>query len=148
MAGLAAHLDMSTVQQEVRLRVVIEEPQIPGHRVMAGLAIVAKAILVRIVLDMTARTVARRIREQLSFVAVATLEVVVFAEQREAGKGMIEHRHLGPARFRVTTLAILALATLVDVVILVAAMAGRCQRLFVQRFNVAVVAGKLGMRTG
>lgn len=84
---------------------------------MAGAAVFREAAIMRIIFTMTGETIAGSVRKHLRFVAGFTLDVVVFAEQRETGQVMSKVRRFFPTRFVVTVLTLFSLFTLVYVII-------------------------------
>lgn len=54
MTGIAGNSRVSAVKHEIALGIVIEQPQVPRDRVMAGLAVIIVTAGMRIVLDMAA----------------------------------------------------------------------------------------------
>jgi len=85
VAVVTANVDVSSIYLEACLSIVIEQPQVPGNRVVAGLAVVFEHAIVRVIVTMTADAFAGGIRESPCLVAFVTLGIVVRTEQWEAG---------------------------------------------------------------
>jgi hypothetical protein len=147
MTVITGDINMSTVDHEVRLRVVIKQPQVPGDRVMAGLAVVLKLAGMRIVLEMTADALCLGSGKHFGFVAGLAFEIVMLSQKRESCQVMIEPRRLLPCRFRVAVGASVTLLSFVDFVIEMAGRAGGAGRSIKYWFDMAVDTGNGLMRT-
>jgi hypothetical protein len=86
VAIVAGNVHVGAFQQEIGLRVVIEQPEIPGNRVVAVPTIVLKIAVVRVVISVAGNALAGSIRKDLCLVAVITLNIPVFTKQREVGQ--------------------------------------------------------------
>ena len=82
---VAGNFYMGAIQAEARLHVVIEQPQIPCDRVVAGAAFFIKAALVSIILSVTVDAVAVCTGKYRCFMTRIAIEIVMFAEQWESG---------------------------------------------------------------
>ena len=81
VAVAAAHVDMCAFQFEMRLSVVIEQPQVPGHRVVAPGAVRPKLVIVWYCGVRVAIAAARfRVDEHLRFMTLVAFLVGVFAK--------------------------------------------------------------------
>ena len=112
---------------------------------MAGATVFRESAIMCIILTMAGDTVAGSIRKHLGFVAGFTLDVVVFAEQRESGQVMSEVRRFFPTRFVVTVLTLFPLFALVYVIIEMTGNAGAIHLIGKRIFAMAVVAGQFTM---
>ena len=97
VTSLAGNFGVRTVERELRLRVVIEAPLLPVHRVVTGGASVVEPAIVIVVLPMAVDTLFRRVSEHMCLVAVATLRIVVLAKERETSQVMIEEDIVFPS---------------------------------------------------
>ena len=79
MTAIASHFDMRAVQCKIRLYVVIEQPQIPGNGVVAGLTVTLEHAVVIVFVKMTVDAGAAGICEDLCRMAVVTFDVRVLA---------------------------------------------------------------------
>jgi len=77
---VARDIQVGAIQCEAGLYVVIKQPQVPGDRVVAGIALIVKLAAVGIVFKMAADTLRLGLREHLALVTLGTLGVVVLAE--------------------------------------------------------------------
>lgn len=80
VAVIAGNRYMRSFQCEVGLNIVIEHPDIPRNRVVAGIATVLKIATVRIVFAVAANAVAFHFRVGLCVVAIGAFSFVVNAE--------------------------------------------------------------------
>ena len=87
---IASDTQVGAVNLETGLCIVIEQPQVPGDRVMAGLAIVLEFASVRIVIKVAAGARGIGFSKHLGFMAGLALEIVMLSEERESGQIMIE----------------------------------------------------------
>ncbi len=136
---------MRTVNDETRLRIVIEKPQVPGDRVMAGLAVIRKPAIVRIVFSMTAHATVIGIGEHFGFMAGLALDIVMLSQERESRQVVVEHRHVLPFRLAVAIVAPVTLFAVVRVVIDVAGAARRTRRGSEYGLDVTVGTGDVTM---
>lgn len=97
-----ADINVSAIQEEFRLYVVIEQPQIPGDRVMAGVAIVFEATVVIVVFQMTGNAIFFSVDVNTGLVTVRAFDIAVLAEQRESRQVMVKKRCLFPDDFVMT----------------------------------------------
>lgn len=117
MAFLAGYVHVGALEQEVRLNVVIKEPEIPGDRVMTGVTVVGENPIVVIVLNMAANTRLIRIDIDLGFMAIDTFDISMLAEQRKACQVMIEKRRILPEDFVMAVAALISLCSFMNVII-------------------------------
>ena len=141
MAAVASDVDVGPVQFEARLNIVIEQPQIPGDRVMAGTAVAVEYSVVRIVFAVTADALGIRIGESLRLVTVQALNVVVLTEQRETGQVVVEEWYGQPFAFIVTISALLSQRSIMRIVFEVTRRAFVAGRRLKNRFNMTIDAG-------
>ena len=113
MTGIAGNIDVRAANGEAGLSVVIEQPQIPGNRVVTGLAVFFEFTVVRVILEVTANACRFRSGEHLGLVTGLAILVVVFPKQWECGQVMIEPRCFFPGCLRVTVLALVTLPAIV-----------------------------------
>ena len=67
MTVVAGNIYMGAIQAEARLYVVIEQPQIPRDRVVAGATLIIEAALVSIIFSVTVDAVAVRAHKDRGF---------------------------------------------------------------------------------
>jgi hypothetical protein len=72
------------------LSIVIEQPQVPGDRVVAGLTVVLKFAGVRIVLKVAANALGVGFGKHPGFMAGLALEIAMLSQERESRQVMIE----------------------------------------------------------
>lgn len=113
----AGDISVSAFQQKIGLRVVIEQPEIPCNRVMAGVAGILEPVVVVIIFEMAGDTVFFGINEDLGFMTAFAFDIVVLTQKREFGQVMIEARHIIPGCLSVTIAAVFSLRPLVYVVV-------------------------------
>jgi len=106
MAASAGDLYMRTVYLEISLYIMIEQPEIPGDRVMAGFAITLKDAIVIVVLEMTVDTGIAGISKALRLVAFVAFDVAVLTQQWEGRQVMLEERRIFPIGLCVTVAAL------------------------------------------
>ena len=87
---IASDIQVSTVYFETGLCIVIKQPQVPGDRVMAGLAVVLEFACVRIVPKVAADALGAGFSKYLGFMAGLALEVVMLSQEWESRQIMIE----------------------------------------------------------
>lgn len=107
VAALAGNIQVGSVQFEICLNIVIEQPQVPGNRVVTGLTVVLEYTVVRIIFEMTADTFAVRIAEQLRVVTGIAFDIAVLTQQREARQIVIVEGGIFPLGFIVAVIALL-----------------------------------------
>ena len=125
MTVIAADLNMGANEREVCLQVVIEGPDVPGHRVMAGVAAIREIAFMRIVVAVTRNAIDIIICVGLRSMATVALLLFVDAVQREAGQVVIEEQRILPVDFRVAAFALAAEHAVVRIVLKVTTFAGR-----------------------
>ena len=103
VALFAQNIDMRTIERKARLHVMVESPDIPGDRVVAGIAALMEIAVVRVVFTMAGDTVAFFVAECLRRVTVFALILVVQAEKRKTCEIVIEKHRVLPIYFRVAT---------------------------------------------
>ena len=141
MTAFAGDASVCALQFEIGLHIVIKQPQVPGDRVVTGFAVALKNAIVIVVFQMAVDTGVTGIREELRFMAVLTLNVRVFTEQRKISQVVIEELGVRPLRF---CMAIVALVTKHAFVRLILEMTGdtvSTRRHFKNRLCMTVVAG-------
>ena len=142
----AGDVHVSTVQQKVCLYIVIEQPQVPGNRVVAGATGAVEHTIVRVIFQMAANTVVVGIMEQARLVTFDAFDIGMHTEQGELGKTMVEKRPVDPFGLIVT---IAALVTELASMRVVVQMTGRAiiARLDLEnRLHVTIGAGGLAVR--
>lgn len=76
---VARDLDMGTIEREVCLQVVIEGPDVPGDRVVTGIAAIREIAFMRVVVAVAGNTVNRFVGVSLGRVAAVTFLLFVDA---------------------------------------------------------------------
>ena len=124
---ITGNVQVGAIQNEVGLSVVIEQPQVPGDRVVTGTTIVSKIAAVRIIIDivMAGDALGVGVSEYLTEVAGFTFDIVMVAEQRKMGQVMIEIRRLLPDALVVTAITLSILAPFMNIVVQMAGNAVR-----------------------
>lgn len=79
MAAFACNASVRAVQLEVGLRIVIEQPQVPGDRVVTRLAVAFKNTFMVVVFEVAVDTGVGSVREELRLMTVIAFNVRVFA---------------------------------------------------------------------
>ena len=87
---------MCTIECKARLHIVVEQPQVPGNRVVAITALIIEYAIVRVVLKVAANAFRGRVCKDLTFVAGIAFEIVVLTQEREAHQVVIEIRRVQP----------------------------------------------------
>ena len=90
VAVVAGNIQVSAVYFEIGLFIVIKQPQVPGDRVMAGLAVVLKLARVRIVVQVATDALGIGFSKNSCIVACVALEIVMLPQKRESRQIMIE----------------------------------------------------------
>src|SRR5882672_10655748 len=121
MAGLASDSAMRPLELVVAALVVVEFPQLPVARAVAGLAAFTEFELVLVVLLVAGETFALRVLVPAGLVTLFAFDRDMAPGQRKFGAAVVERRGL-PVAIDVTLIAALALLALVLVVFLVAAI--------------------------
>jgi len=80
MAVIAPDVHVGAIQFEVRLHIVIEQPQVPRDRVVTGLTALFEQSLVGIILAMTADTTAAGVSKMLRLMTGLALDIAVLTE--------------------------------------------------------------------
>lgn len=117
MTGIALLLCMLAIEHEARIPVVIEARIVPTGRVVTVAAFYAAAPVVCIVLGMTAKACRGRIGKGAVSMAVATGRLLVLADQRVAGRIVIEF-DLEPVAGRMAIAALCAQFSRMRIVVL------------------------------
>lgn len=107
---------MRALQFKMRLRIVVESPFRPVHRVVAERAVARKTTVMGIVIAMAVHAVRGCVRENTGLVTGIARGVRVRAEQRESRQAMIEKDLVGPRVLVVTIIARDALRSFVGIV--------------------------------
>lgn len=141
MTAFAGDIGVSAVQFEVRLRIVIEQPQVPGNRVVTGFAVALEDAFVMIVLEMAIDTHAAGIGKRLRCVTVVALDLAVSAQKRKSRQVVIKKHRVLPVNLSMTIRTLGTERPVVGVIVEVTGVARRLQRDFEYRFDVTVVAG-------
>ena len=111
MTVVARDVQVSAIQREIRLCVVIKQPQVPRDRVVAGTTVILECAVVRVVFKMATDALSIGVWEYLAFVAGITLILVVLTQQREAREVVIEKWHVQPLRLVMTITTLLTQLT-------------------------------------
>ena len=132
---------MRTVYLKISLYIVIEQPQIPGDRVMAGFAIALKDTVVVVVLQVAVDTGIAGVREALRRMTIGTFNVAVLAQQRKGRQVMLKERRVFPIGLCVTVTALFAKLAVMWVIIKVTRHTVVAGRQLENRLDMAVVTG-------
>lgn len=108
VATLAGHTFMCTIEFKARLHIVVEQPQVPGNRVVAITALVIEYAIVRVVLKVAADAFRARVCKHLAFMAGIAFEIVVLTQERKAHQVVVEIRRIQPFRLVVAIRTLLA----------------------------------------
>jgi len=114
---IAGDTFVGTVYLEVATNVVIEQPQVPGDRVVAGFTVVRKPAGVFIVLQVASNALCVGIGKHRGFMAGLALEIVMFTKKRESRQIMVEAGCILPFCLGVTVAALVALLPVVNIVV-------------------------------
>ena len=79
MTVVAADLNMGAMEREVRLQVVIEGPDVPGHRVVARVAAILEIGFMGVVVAVAGNTLDRFVGVSLGRMAAVTFLLFVNA---------------------------------------------------------------------
>lgn len=145
VAGMAIYTLVPPIQAEIGTGVMIELPQRPGVRVMAGLAVRPKPLPVYIVVLVTRVAVARRIGEHRGQMTFLTGSDRMQSNQRKACHVMIKSQLPRPAALVMATTTLFTQLSRMHVIRLVAVLALRAQILLIQLTAVACTAEQLIM---
>lgn len=140
MTVVTRDLCVSTVEEKIRLHIVIKQPQIPRDGIVAGLTIVFERAVVRINIDVTARTNCFRVGVDMGLMARRAFEIRVLPEERKMSQAVIEEWDLIPRRFDVAAVALRTFRPFVHIVVSMAGAARIVGRNVMYRFNVTIVA--------
>jgi len=119
VAGPAIRADVFAIQRKLRVAIVVEELRLPLVGIVTIATLGTEASLVHVRADMAGGAVAGRLLEPLVGVAQTACHVFVCSLEAELGGVVVEGRLL-PVRILVTGRAILAEASAVHIVALVA----------------------------
>lgn len=109
MTVVAGDPFVCSVQNEISLCIVIEQPQLPVDRVMAQAAVVAITIFVVIVLGMAGQAFRFRQSELPGLMAIFASDIHVLAQQWKSRQAVVEADILSPCVFVMAVLTLLAL---------------------------------------
>jgi hypothetical protein len=138
VAVVASDARMSALENEIRLHIVIESPDIPCDRVVAAAAFSIEVITMRIVLLVTGNTIRVGIRKNLGSVAVIAFRFTMWAKAWEAGQIVVEEYRVLPINLGMAILALCAESAFVNLVIQVARLAAGLQFDFEYWFDMAI----------
>ena len=124
---VAGNIYMGTIQIEARLHVVVEQPQIPRDRVVAGATFNIETALVSIIFSVAVDAVAARAGKNRGFMTRIAFEIVMFPQQRKSGQVVDEIGRFLPAFLSVAIVALVALLAVMNFVLKMAGGAG-CAR--------------------
>ena len=117
MTAVASDIDVCTIYFKIGLHVVIEQPQVPGDRVVARAAVGVKHAIVGIVFQVTADALGISVGEYLALVTIRAFNIVVLTEQWKAAKVVIEERCGQPFTFVVAISALLPQCSVMRIVL-------------------------------
>jgi len=80
VAVVTGNVHVRAVQKEIGLSVVIEQPKIPGDRVVTTTAVLFEIATVRVVFDMAGNAFDVGVGKELTKVAGLTFDIGMFAE--------------------------------------------------------------------
>jgi hypothetical protein len=114
---------------------------------MAVPATIGEFAFVRIVFYMAIDALTFRSCKNLRRMTGVALEIVVFSKKREAGQVVGEKRRFLPAICAMAVVALIALFAGMGFVFQVAGCTGSARRCFINRLDVAIIAGNRFMRS-
>jgi len=138
MTVIARNRNMRAIELEIRLQVVVEEPDPPIDRIMATLAGVAESAVMGLIFGMAIHAGGLDVFEYLRRVAGIAFFVNMFSEQWETGHVVIEMDLLRPRRLLVTICTIRSLCTFMHVIIGVTTIAFGLQGNVIYRLDMAI----------
>ena len=106
---------------------MIEQPQIPGDRIVAGATVIIEATVVGVIFGVAVCAVTVCTNEYRRFMTRIAFEIVVLAEQWETGQVVDEQRRFLPGFFSVAVIALVALFAVMNFIFKVAGCTG-CTR--------------------
>ena len=143
MAGGTAELGVSAVESEVGLRVVIKAPEVPAIGVVAEPATRAEAFAVLVVTAVTIHARSGSILIGGRHMTFLARDDRVQADQGKRRQIVVEEYFRAPRCLVVALVTAFSFLSLVDVVILVAAVAIRLQFFSLDSCRVATATGQL-----
>lgn len=120
---VATDLDVSAVQREVGLQVVIKGPDFPRDGVMAGITAVTHIAFVRVIVAVTGNAVDSFIRIRLARMTTVTFLFLVHTVQREARQVMVEKHRVLPVNLGMTAFTLRTEQAFMGVIIQMAGIA-------------------------
>jgi len=125
VARIAGNFGVSAFKRKIGLYVVIERPDVPGDRVMAGVAAVIEIAPMRVVFAMTGDAIGLDLRENpggfigddLGSVTILAFVLSMLAQQGKRREVMVEEYGILPVDFAVTILALSTERFLVGVLV-------------------------------
>jgi len=124
VAVVASNIQVSTVYGETGLGIVIEQPQVPGDRVMAGLTVALKFASVRIVIKVAVDALGAGFGKHLGFMAGLALDIAMLSQERKSRQVMNEKLRIVPFCLGVAVVAPLTLLAVMNLVIKMTGGAG------------------------
>lgn len=137
---ITAHTDMRADEREGGLHTMIESPQVPGDRVMAGIAAVLEVASVLVIVAVARNAADIFVLKSLADVTALAFLLFVPAEQREPSQFMIEKYRVLPVELGVAAFTLCAEHALVGIIVPVTRIAAGRESGFENRLYMTVVA--------
>lgn len=102
MAAVAGHVNMGSRERKIRLRIVIEQPKVPGDRVVTQRAIICEPAVMIVVFQVAADAIFFGIHKYLGLVAILALVIRVISQQWKTCQVVIKVDRVIPVDFRMT----------------------------------------------
>lgn len=147
MAIVAGNFDVGTFQQKIGLCVVVEQPEVPGDRIVAPVAGVFEPAIMVVVFQVATDAVFFCVDKYLGLVTIDAFDVRMFSEQRKPRQVMIKERCIFPHGFVVAIGTLFALRAIVRVVLEMAGDTGCTRGCREYWLDVTIDAGIIGMRS-
>lgn len=117
VAVVASDIDVSAIKWELRLCIVIEGPNVPGYRVVAGTAAIQEIAVMWVIITMARSAPTLFTGECLRCMTTVAFLFFVHTVQRESAQVVIKKRRVLPVHFSVATLTLGAQRSLMRIVI-------------------------------
>jgi hypothetical protein len=123
MTVVAADLDVSAIQREVGLQVVIKGPDFPRDGAMTGITAVTHIAFVRVIVSVAGNAIYGLVRVGLACMAAITFLFLVIAMQRESRQVMIKENRVLPVNLGMTAFTLRTEHAFMGVIIQMAGIA-------------------------